>query len=445
MNLVKSSYKKEDVTILLKDITGMVLPQPTQERERLIQSGVHYCEMLPIEYKPSAKYMEAYQEALKHYAKPTAEAVAALAGKVAAKYGDKVVLVSLARAGIPIGILLKRCLQTAFHIQAPHYAISIIRGRGIDDNAMHYILERHCAEHLLFVDGWIGKGAILGELKKCLAAYKGVSPELAVAADPAYITELCGTHQDILIPSSCLNSTVSGLISRTFLRSDIIGTQDFHGAAYYGELADADLSYAFIHAIEAQFPTKEESNSKESNGNELNGKESNRNEPNSKESNGKESNGKESNGNEPIGKKRNGNELNGKESNGNELNSKESNGNEPNGKKRNGNELNGKESKSNKLNSDELNVSIDKGIDEVRKIAAQFDIGDINFIKPGIGETTRVLLRRVPWKVLIQQESKSDEALNHIYRLAEEKGVPVAYYPLQHYKACGIIKKIADA
>lgn len=415
MNLVKSSYKKEDVTILLKDITGMVLPQPTQERERLIQSGVHYCEMLPIEYKPSAKYMEAYQEALKHYAKPTAKAVAALAGKVAAKYGDKVVLVSLARAGIPIGILLKRFLQTAFHIQTPHYAISIIRGRGIDDNAMHYILERHCAEHLLFVDGWIGKGAILGELKKCLAAYKGVSPELAVAADPAYITELCGTHQDILIPSSCLNSTVSGLISRTFLRSDIIGTQDFHGAAYYGELADADLSYAFIHAIEAQFPTKEESNSKESNGNELNGKESNRNEPNSKESNGKESNGKESNGNEP------------------------------NGKKRNGNELNGKESKSNKLNSDELNVSIDKGIDEVRKIAAQFDIEDINFIKPGIGETTRVLLRRVPWKVLIQQESKSDEALNHIYRLAEEKGVPVAYYPLQHYKACGIIKKIADA
>ncbi len=420
MNLVKSSYKKEDVTILLKDITGMVLPQPTQERERLIQSGVHYCEMLPIEYKPSAKYMEAYQEALKHYAKPTAKAVAALAGKVAAKYGDKVVLVSLARAGIPIGILLKRFLQTAFHIQAPHYAISIIRGRGIDDNAMHYILERHCSEHLLFVDGWIGKGAILGELKKCLAAYKGVSPELAVAADPAYITELCGTHQDILIPSSCLNSTVSGLISRTFLRSDIIGTQDFHGAAYYGELADADLSYAFIHAIEAQFPTRDGFNGKESNGNELNGN--------------------ELNGNEPNGKKLNGNELN-----GNELNSKESNGNELNSKESNGNEPNGNESNSNKLNPDELNVPIDKGIDEVRKIAAQFDIEDINFIKPGIGETTRVLLRRVPWKVLIQQESKSDEALNHIYRLAEEKGVPVAYYPLQHYKACGIIKKIADA
>ncbi len=137
--------------------------------------------------------------------------------------------------------------------------------------------------------------------------------------------------------------------------------------------------------------------------------------------------------------------LNGNELNGNELNSKESNGNELNSKESNGNEPNGNESNSNKLNPDELNVPIDKGIDEVRKIAAQFDIEDINFIKPGIGETTRVLLRRVPWKVLIQQESKSDEALNHIYRLAEEKGVPVAYYPLQHYKACGIIKKIADA
>ena len=44
----------------------------------------------------------------------------------------------------------------------------------------------------------------------------------------------------------CLNCTVSGLVSRTFLRDDIIGTRDFHGAVYYGELADSDLSYEFI-------------------------------------------------------------------------------------------------------------------------------------------------------------------------------------------------------
>ena len=43
------------------------------------------------------------------------------------------------------------------------------------------------------------------------------------------------------------------------------------------------------------------------------------------------------------------------------------------------------------------------GIDEVKKITQEFGISDINLVKPGIGETTRVLLRRVPWKVLIRQ------------------------------------------
>ena len=53
---MRSSYSKDDVTILLKDITGMVKPQPTQEREKLIQSGRHYSEMLPIEYVPCLLY-----------------------------------------------------------------------------------------------------------------------------------------------------------------------------------------------------------------------------------------------------------------------------------------------------------------------------------------------------------------------------------------------------
>ena len=37
-----STYKPEDVTILLKDISGLVQPLPTAEREALIQQGVHY-------------------------------------------------------------------------------------------------------------------------------------------------------------------------------------------------------------------------------------------------------------------------------------------------------------------------------------------------------------------------------------------------------------------
>ena len=79
---MRSSYREEDVVLLLKDITGLVEPQPTHEREKLIQSGRHYCEMLPIEYVPTKRYMQVYQEALRIYAAPTAWAVAGLAEKI---------------------------------------------------------------------------------------------------------------------------------------------------------------------------------------------------------------------------------------------------------------------------------------------------------------------------------------------------------------------------
>ena len=169
---MRSSYKEEDVCLLLKDITGLVTPQPTKERERLIQSGRHYCEMLPIEYVPTKTYMNVYKEALNQYAKPTALAVGRLADKILKQRGEKTVLVSLARAGIPIGILLKRYIRWKYGIIMPHYSLSIIRGRGIDDTAMQHLLKRYSPTQLLFVDGWIGKGAILKELKKLLILAK---------------------------------------------------------------------------------------------------------------------------------------------------------------------------------------------------------------------------------------------------------------------------------
>ena len=351
---MKSSYKEEDVILLLKDITGRIEPQPTEERERLIQSGKHYSEMLPIEYVPTEKYMQVYKEALKNYAKPVADATGILADKIIKSRGKEIVLVSLARAGIPIGILIKRYISLFFQIDVPHFSISIIRGRGIDDNAMRYLLDRYRPEQLLFVDGWIGKGAILNELKKDISVYEGVSDEIAVIADPANVTELCGTHDDILIPSSCLNSTVSGLISRTVLRDDLIGADDFHGAVYYENLKEADLSYEFIEHIEKEFV--------------------------------------------PV---------------------------------------------------NQITVSNDKrsestGMEEVQKIAGQFGIDDINLVKPGIGEATRVLLRRIPWKVLMDERYLESPELQHLLRLAKEKHVPVQTYPMEHYKCCGLIKKMAD-
>ena len=358
---MRSSYKEEDVILLLKDITGLVEPQPTAVRERLIQAGTHYSEMLPIEYVPTQKYMEVYTKALETYARPTALAVGCLSDKIVQTRGKNVVLVSLARAGIPIGILVKRYLRFKYQLNIPHYAISIIKGKGIDDNAMRYLLERFQPQQLLFLDGWIGKGAILKELRQDIKAYEGVSAEIAVLADPANVTELCGTHEDILIPSSCLNCTISGLASRTFLRDDIIGPHDFHGAVYYGELADSDLSYEFIQAIEQHFIVQN---------------------------------------------------------------------------------ISTENCQMQKLSNTEKKNGY--GIDEVRILATVFDVDDINLIKPGIGETTRVLLRRVPWKVLIDEKYRQNPELNHIVRLAEEKQVPIEYYPLKHYKCCGIIKKLAE-
>lgn len=353
---MKSSYSNEDVQILLKDISGIVEPLPASEREALIQNGTHYCEMLPLEYKPSEKYMTAYKTALSNYASSTAKAVSILAEKIYQKKGSSLTIVSLARAGIPIGILLRRYLHNKYGLDVKHYAISIIRGRGIDHNAMDYILSRHSKESVQFVDGWIGKGAILKQLKDALVDYQEIDSELGVVSDPANLTTLCGTHEDILIPSSCLNATVTGLISRTFLRNDIIGPRDFHGAAFYKELESEDLSEEFLMNIEKYFDYSSETTSIQDKWDGIN------------------------------------------------------------------------------------------GLEIVHSIAAAYQVSDINFIKPGIGEATRVLLRRIPWKVLINAQYADAPELKHIYQLAAEKNVPceISLVDLGNYKVCGIIKKLSD-
>ena len=272
--------------------------------------------------------MQAYFDALNRYAKITAAAVAGVAEKIFLDKGNKIVLVSLARAGTSIGILIKHYLEKKFSCAVAHYTISIIRGIGIDKNAVNFILSRHKPEKIQFIDGWTGKGAIQRELTNAMKDFPQINSGLAVLSDPAGVSKFCGTHEDFLIASSCLNSTVSGLLSRTFLRNDIIGAKDFHGAAFYRELAEKDLTYQFIDAIEKNFDAL------------------------------------------PAIK----------------------------------------------------NSAVEKnsGLDEVKRIAEDFSITDINLIKPGIGEATRVLLRRLPEKILIK--SLHDENLEHLYQLAKEKG-----------------------
>ncbi len=349
-----STYKEEDVTLLFKDISGIIEPLDTASREAFIQNGVHYSEMLPLEAVPTEAYLEAYRLAIKAFSEKTAYAVAKVSEDIYREKGDGVTLVSLARGGISVGVLIKKYLKYTHNIDVTHYAISIIRGKGVDKNAMDDILKKHSPKSIQFVDGWTGKGAIQRQLKEAMKDYINVSSGLAVLSDPAHLAEKCGTTEDFLIPCSMLNSTVSGLISRTFYRNDIIGEKEFHGVAFYEHLKNQDLTYDFINSIEKYFPM---------------------------------------------------------------------------------------------VNLD-LNISLERknqvisSIEEVKEICEKFSINDINFVKPSIGETTRVLLRRVPRLILVH--SLEDLELSYLYKLAREKGVEVVEYPLVNYKACGIIQNLAD-
>lgn len=255
---MRTSLKREDCELLLKDITGKIAPMSPAERAAKIREGVHYCELLPEEYVPSAEYIRLYEAGLTAWGRQTAFAVRSVSEQILKRSKsneENVVIVSLARAGTPIGVLIKRYLKRFHGISAAHYSVSIIRGRGIDKAALEYILARHDAPEIQFVDGWTGKGAITRQLAEALSDYPEIDPRPAVLADPAGVCEICGTREDVFIPCSCLNSVVSGLFSRTILREDLIHNgdfPDFHGAVYFEEFSPHDRTYEFIEAIERE-------------------------------------------------------------------------------------------------------------------------------------------------------------------------------------------------
>ncbi len=78
----------------------------------------------------------------------------------------------------------------------------------------------------------------------------------------------------------------------------------------------------------------------------------------------------------------------------------------------------------------------------MRKAMGQFGVADENLIKPGIGEATRVLLRRVPERVLVRNALSSRVA--HLIALALEKNVPIEEDASLPYHAVSIIKSVSD-
>lgn len=356
------SYRPEDVTFLLK-----VLPEPpfvsVADKEQLIQSGQrHYSEMLSPEALPSPQYLEVYEQAFAANRQRMARDCLSLASLINAQQSGEIVLASLLRAGTPVGVILKHILERVFERKVAHYSLSIIRDRGIDENALDHILQQgHAPESIVFVDGWTGKGVISGVLEESITRYNqrkqvSINGGLWVLADLAGSAAVSASGEDYLIPSSILNATVSGLVSRTVL-NDQIGADDFHGCIYYQEFAAQDQSQAFAKAIigdaialaDAQIPSAKAADKQQLAA----------------------------------------------------------------------------------ISSAYLaQAMLDYGIDNV------------NFIKPGIGEATRVLLRRKARLLILRAPNAIDVA--HLRVLAEQKHIPVIIQPNLPYQAVSLIGSALD-
>jgi hypothetical protein len=360
------SYRPDEVSWLLTDLSQLDIEADIDQREAAIQAGTaHYAESLPIEYQPDPDYRALFDVVLAETAARLAHAVGAVTDLVLAERGREVVLASLARAGTPIGILMRRWARQVHGVDLPHYALSIVRGRGIDRVALEYLATHHDPAAVVFVDGWTGKGAIAKELTAALAVVAAdggptFSDDLAVLADPGHSVRTFGTRDDFLIASACLNSTVSGLVSRTVLNPAFTGPADFHGAKFYRELAADDVSSVLLDAVTAQFD-------------------------------------------EVLPIVRAG---------------------------------------AAELAGSDRRVTF-AGWAAVERIRQRYGIESVNFVKPGVGEATRVLLRRVPWKMLVREPDHPDHG--HLRLLAKRRGVPVEVVPDLAYSCVGLVRRLSSA
>lgn len=239
------SYLAADVHFLLKPVDMAMTP--VEQKEQLIQSGArHYSEMLSQEPAPTQWHLDLFSRALDQGAMRLAKEVIALAKALFKRFGTTpVVLVSLVRAGVPLGVMLHQALR-AMGKESHHYGVSIIRDRGIDQTAMGWIEARHGTEGIVFVDGWTGKGAITGELRRSLASRVGypADPRLVVLADPCGVSWLAASDDDWLIPFGIMGAPVSGLISRS-----IWSSTGLHGCVKCDHLSEFECSRRLVDTV----------------------------------------------------------------------------------------------------------------------------------------------------------------------------------------------------
>lgn len=360
------SYRPEDVTFLLKRLAPLPLLD-VEQKERLIQSGVrHYSEMLSPEALPSPRYLEIFQQACAANRPQMARDCLTLAALIAARRSGPITLVSLVRAGTPVGVILKHLLQQVMgrsSDEVAHYSVSIVRDRGIDEVALLHILQQgHAPESIVFIDGWTGKGVISRVLEQAVGDFNqrhrlAIDTGLYVLSDLAGTAACAASSADYLIPSSILNATVSGLVSRSVL-NESIGPGDFHGCVYYEEFAAHDQSRPFADSLIAEGVAQAARHSLPL----------------------------------PVPVDR---------------------------------------AKVAAISTEFLNATM-----------ARHGITDVNLIKPGIGEATRVLLRRVPRLLVLRDPEAPDVA--HLKLLAAEKLVPCITDARLPYQAASLIQSALD-
>lgn len=374
------SYAADDVRFLLEPVS--MAPTDVATKERLIQSGQkHYSELLAPEHAPDATYLALFEAAFARNADRVARDTLSLARALAVEPRPPV-LVSLARAGTPVGVLLRRALRR-LGLDAPHYSVSIIRDRGIDAVALDAIRAWHPTHGMRFVDGWTGKGAIARELGHALADYDAArglrtDPRPVVLTDLAGVAGLAAGGDDYLIPSAILNGTISGLLSRTVLDSTQLGPDEFHGCVWLHHLADHDRSRAYVDAIDERMAVILDDSTHGMNDTH-------------------DTNGIHDMDGIPMASWDDGARARCR--------------------------------------------ARTEGL--MTAVASRFGITDRHRIKPGIGEATRAVLRRMPERVLVADPAAADAA--HLVHLAAARGAPIETWPDLPYAAVTLIRKLGPA
>lgn len=229
-----------DVVVHLRPASARLVT--IKEKEALLAQGVSYGELLTEESNPNAEQQRAYADALARNGALVGQLLASLTAELLHEYCAPV-LVSLARAGTPVGCAMRR-LARRWGQELPHHTLSIIRGVGIDRVALGQIRAAHPGADLIFVDGWTGKGSIYTTLAQSLPA--GIPPRLAVLSDPAGVATHAATHADVLLPHAALNATICGLLSRTFYTSP----SEWHAARIEEHLRHADQTLDYLTALD---------------------------------------------------------------------------------------------------------------------------------------------------------------------------------------------------